>query len=366
MVRTLLRQARTHLDDPNPLSHVPALLCLHDAAELVLGIIADERSVRLEKRDFEKSIDSLEAAVGGPLPKASRIRALNKARVALKHHGVPSDRDAVLSLADDTETFATESLERFTNLRLENASLATMIRNPKVRREACRAEKHLDASEFAECGSACAVGFAYLTERLAEDPRWTARLDAGAIRGHSYNEDADVGELKRQMVTAIETLQKHSRLFGLLASGIGLTDYWHFAAITPHVSLHRGRVSFGGDRLPLTATQARFCLDYLITSALGVQETRGGVFSREAVSVRATRETPLLACAPDGIEPDPVSTANPGELFAMEWYVRELVAGDIVPVVQLSTGALLWIDAGALERVTPVAAAPQAGTQPLA
>lgn len=358
LARLLLDHAARHLQAAGPVSQAPALLCLQDAAEIVVGIIADALGVPL--KSFEENLQNVEKAVG-PLPLRNRLAAMNKARVSLKHYGVIPDREALRVFMIETEAFARDSLVRFANLNLDEASFADLVANPKVRRESKIAEQHFAEGRYDDCATACACGFAFLTERIERDRE---PLDTHSIRGRSYTASNDVDFLAKGLEELMEKVQekftKHSHLFGLLTSGVDLTNFSHFATLTPEVTTLQGRPLVYGRGVyhrPLTKEQARFCLDYLVDSAMTVHQAQAGVVRAGGHVLQCIATTPLLASAPNATGQDVVAEATVGERFIFDsphgtgFWPGSLTAGRILPVVQLSSAACLWVDGGALELV---------------
>src|SRR5713101_7834848 len=92
ITRSLIQQAEQQLKLAAPLRCI-ALLSLHDSIEMFLDTAADANSVPLGKREFRDYWRSFTAA-NPPiaLPMERAMEKINRARVALKHHGIrPSD-----------------------------------------------------------------------------------------------------------------------------------------------------------------------------------------------------------------------------------------------------------------------------------
>ena len=92
LVRYLLRQAEAQTEQPSPLRYL-ALLSLHDAAEMFLDVAAEHLKLPGSRRDFRDYWRLFQD--GSPpitLPMERSMDKLNRARVALKHHGqLPND-----------------------------------------------------------------------------------------------------------------------------------------------------------------------------------------------------------------------------------------------------------------------------------
>jgi hypothetical protein len=92
LVRYLLRQAESQASQPAPLRYL-ALLPLHDSIEMFLDVAAEHCMVPTNRRDLReywKLFGELSPPI--PIPMERPIDKINRARVALKHHGqLPND-----------------------------------------------------------------------------------------------------------------------------------------------------------------------------------------------------------------------------------------------------------------------------------
>jgi hypothetical protein len=368
LARMLIKQAEAWLARQGPLDHAPALLNLQDATEFVVSVCAEAVSAAVVQ-NFELSVANIEKAmeargIGRILPGHSRILALNKARVALKHHGVMGARAEVESFLGDVLSFATDSVMLFLDADFGALDLSDAIRHPKVSREVRRAEGHYAQGDYEGAVLACGRGLAFLFDRPGDAWMWSRTLQAP-------EESGDV--LQTAIANIVEELSDQRRIIKLLASGIPLPSFWRFVALTPSF-----RVTPSGEARPVgprksgNQTQARFCIDFLTDTALRMQEVGSTFVSRGSPSsfrlVRVTRSSDLFDSCPqsDEVKAEVLGRAEVGQTFYQrasipqdEVFRHELVPPEfrrgLVSVIQTDTQCELWIASSVLEPVEPKA-----------
>lgn len=366
LARMLIKQAEAHLTRQGLLDHAPALLNLQDAVEFVLSVSAEVVSASLVS-SFEQSITNVEKAmeakgIGRTLPGRSRMLALNKARVALKHHGVMGARADVEAFLGDVRSFASDSVRLFLDVEFGALDLSDAIRHSKVRREVRRAEGHCAEGDYEAAMAACGLGLTLLFDRPGDDWLWSRTIPAPGRTGDA---------LQIAIATIIEELSHQRRMVKILASGIELPSFWRFIALTPAFRVTpSGKASPLSPRKSANETQARFCIDFLIDTALRMQEMGSTFISQGSPPsfrlVRVTRSSDLLDSCPqsDDVEPEVLGRAEVGQTFYQrasipqdEVFRHELVPPEFrrefVSVIQTDTQCELWIDSLALEPVEP-------------
>jgi hypothetical protein len=119
---------------PEPQSSV-SVLTLHDAVEAFL-LLAGEHLGCPGSREFEKYWDALSPAKisnGVNLTVKQGMVRLNKVRVALKHHGAHPNAATITQIAEDASTFFAANTRLVFDVDYDQASMADLIEQEKVR-----------------------------------------------------------------------------------------------------------------------------------------------------------------------------------------------------------------------------------------
>lgn len=290
-IRFLFNLAIEQSKKPEPLS-ASSLLAFHDAIELFLQLASEHLNVGKREVDFLEYWDllSLKLAPKGLTQKES-MRRLNKARVALKHHGtLPSKLDI-----DDFRVNATNFLKENTpivfGIQLHDVSLIELVQYEKARDYLKEAEKSLKEDEREDALDNVACAFEelirdYESTKMGEfgrSPFFFVRdmtflnsfhlgLD-GLVAGPRFDEHG-----MREFVDKVrESLQSLQGAVKILSLGIDYRRYVKFKLLTPHVSLdeHRewaiNRETRGAKGIP-TEEDVQFCIEFVIESAISLQE----------------------------------------------------------------------------------------------
>ena len=150
LVRYLLLQAKQQLTAAGP-SRCIALLHLHDALEMFLDTAAEALGVSGPQREFKNYWPSF-AAANPPvtLPMQRPMEKLNRARVALKHHGIRPPDDQLEEYVILTQAFADEVCLKCFGIELVEASMLTLIKDDQVRDLLKLAQEELQTGNLTE------------------------------------------------------------------------------------------------------------------------------------------------------------------------------------------------------------------------
>jgi hypothetical protein len=150
LVRYLLLQAKQQLSAPGP-SRCIALLHLQDALEMFLDTAAETLGIPGPQREFKNYWSSFAAA--NPPVTLSMQRAmekLNRARVALKHHGIRPADDQLEEYVILTHAFADDVCVKCFGIELAEASMFTLIKDDQVRDLLKLAQAELQTGKLTE------------------------------------------------------------------------------------------------------------------------------------------------------------------------------------------------------------------------
>lgn len=286
-IRYLYQAAVSQSYGPGPLKSA-SILMLHDAVELFLQLASEHLNAGAAQPSFMDYWDLLSRKLHPKeLAQKESMRRLNRARVALKHHGTsPSDLDIEAFRADTTSFFEDNTPVVF-GINLDEVSLVEYV-NPEESRTLLReAQGAIRSGQILDALDKIAVAYAEMVrdyedrkrERFGGSPFYFGRdltFQSAFFMGlhGGSSEERKLSEFVDRVRESIEAMQSAVKV---LALGIDYRKYSRFKRLTPHVMrtmgghwhLQRGRFDEGS--LP-AAEDALFCLDFVIESAFALGE----------------------------------------------------------------------------------------------
>ena len=273
---------------PSPLS-CASILTMHDAVELFLQLSSEHLNAGAGHPGFMDYWDILNPKLAPKeLQQKESMRRLNKARVALKHHGTfPSDLDIESFRASTSNFFQDNTLFVF-GVTLEEISLIEFV-NPDASRQKLKdAQGQIQSGDTLSALDNIALAF---TEMIAdyEDRKrnqyrtspfyfgqsmtFLSSFHMGLSTGSLSSSDRKLGDFVDKVKESIESMQSAIKM---LALGIDYRKYSRFKMLTPHLTrvmcgewlIHR---RFKDDQKP-PQNDATFCIDFVIESALALAE----------------------------------------------------------------------------------------------
>jgi hypothetical protein len=272
LAKYLLRLGRDEARKPEPLCSA-AVLLFHDSVELVLALAAEHHNVGSKKTEFAQYFALLESAIAPTkLSHRESMRRLNDARVSLKHHGTPPSRRDILSFEVATTDFVTENLPILFGISLNDVTLADLVSAEEVRECLHRADKALSDKDAVEASCAIAEAFARLLKEFQVSSR-SGRGMRSELRDleSQFDRSGRVGALTH-LAEAVDALHEET---ALLRQGVDTRMLTVFRSLTPDCLIAmagNARFSMMGGAPPPTLDQMQFCYDFVIDSALRMQD----------------------------------------------------------------------------------------------
>ena len=137
LAKDLLREAQGACGAPHDRSaFAKGVLLLHDAAEAALGAIADHLHAQVRREEpLLGYYDRIRETDPGhrEVPYRTQVRALNAARIDIKHVGLFPDPRACAHFPAAVENLLESLCETYLGLPLESVSLACLIRDERIR-----------------------------------------------------------------------------------------------------------------------------------------------------------------------------------------------------------------------------------------
>ena len=275
-------------------SRVPAplkctsILVMHDAVELWLQLASEHLNVGAKDPWFMEYWDLLSPKLAPEeLSQKESMRRLNKARVAMKHHGTfPSDLD-VEAFRASTMSFFQDNTPIVFGVNLDEISLVEYV-NPEASRALLKdAQADLARGEVLDALGKIAIAYAEMIRdyeerkrtRFGRSPFYFGRdltfqsaFFMGLKRGSS--EERKLAEFVDRVKESIESMQDAMKV---LALGVDYRKYSKFKRLTPHVRRMAGGPlrtiwrPVQGEPAP-THDDVLFCLDFVVESALALAE----------------------------------------------------------------------------------------------
>jgi hypothetical protein len=268
-----------------------AILSMHDAVELFLHLAAQHANVPLSKaRKVEFGEYFSEITKANPALKLSRqqqMKQLNTARVGLKHDGVrPIGRD-VEEFRVQVSRFLIENTILVFRVSLEDVSVIDLIRFPMTRDALRGAESAMARGEFFRAMIGIVSGFDSLIgeyEREAKAVHGRSpfafannfQFDRSVFRRAPFHHDPfgprDQGDFEDKIIESIEGMGSALRMLSL---GLDYRRYAQFRMLSPprHLLKIDPKIRTSpAEKLPTSEADCRFCLDFVVDSALQLQE----------------------------------------------------------------------------------------------
>ena len=276
----MFRLALDQAERPDPLCAV-AVLMLHDSLELHLQLMTEHLNVGRARVGFMEYFELIDDATGTPTPQRESTRRLNKARVALKHHGTLPSRLDVAAFCESTESLLRQTTLAVFGVDFDSLSLAILISDDAVRACLEAADAAIVVQDHKEALARIAEAFARLIASRGLRS-WRRRGGWGGIESH---------EARYQLEHLSEQLHDVRSEVVLMKNGVDTRRLSVFESLVPSVSITvsgEPHVVHVGGRPEPNAEIAHFCYDFVVEAALRMQDFDADVsrirdhFGREA------------------------------------------------------------------------------------
>jgi hypothetical protein len=275
---------------PEPMCYV-STLTFHDAIELFLQLSCEHLNVSTKRISFMEYWDLLNPRIsqmseGQEVTQKESVRRLNDARVALKHHGTWPNRLDVEAHRATATNFFSENTTVIFGLDFSSISLIEIVQNEKVRDDLKQAEEKLEQGNIAAALTQIAVAFRKLIDdyedkerdRFGRSPFFFGEsmtfLGGSSVVGSGMGPYGKLYDFVDHTAKSVEALQDALKILSL---GIDYRRYARFQSLTPHVTAIPSGPYHTHDRMassgePPTQDETKFCIDFVIESALHLQE----------------------------------------------------------------------------------------------
>lgn len=266
---------------PEPFAAV-AVLTFHDACEMFLQIAAEHNGITTPKQkspDFLEYWQLFEQEGKQVTSKPSMVR-LNRARVSLKHHGVPPAHGEIEGFRATVTSFLEDNSVALLGVNVDDVSLTSMIKSDDVREPLERAERALSAGDLTAALGEAARAFTVSLRRFERRPRASPRpVGPYSLRDATANHFGvfgrgigdEIGDIRRTLDRVVDVF---SEAITVVAYNLDFDSYLMFKTHAPVVhEFPRGQVKVEWTLLsePTDPAVVLRCLDFVIDTAIRLE-----------------------------------------------------------------------------------------------
>ena len=281
LARYLLQHAEAALKNPQPLCSL-ALLSAHDAIEMLLDVLAETVNASIATgSNFDSYWNGLKnSSAPVHLPLERQMKRLNRARVALKHHGQRPSGDQLIAHLDNARAFMEDVCDKNFAASLSDISLIDLIKNERVRDLLRDAHQALDRDELQEAFTKAAIAmvcsstdnYQFLYRRQVSE-----RMRLGSF---SFEDHEDLYLFAETIDNQFDhVFGRLDDVISLVSLGIDLASYNKFKMLTPVVGIiASGEAHHVWRRTPSDKPEdARWCIDFVTDLVLRVEGRESAV-----------------------------------------------------------------------------------------
>jgi hypothetical protein len=227
---------------------------------------------------FMEYFELVELPNGQTLSEKESVRRLNNARVALKHDGILPPKFEIDALRASVTSFFETNTRLAFGLEFRSVSMLNLVQCKEAKASLDEADKLIVEDKYEDALDKIAVAFNQLIDDY-EDRKRTQFGQSPFFFGEpvgfvstSLRESGDLEAFADSVSSSIEEIQEALRLLSL---GLDYRRYARFRLLTPHILRIPGgpyRIQRVERAKTLSSQDCRFCYDFVIESALHLQE----------------------------------------------------------------------------------------------
>jgi len=264
-----------------------SILIFHDAIELFLALASEYLDIDKRLRDirFMKYWPLLSEILRkkgkGELTQKISMEKLNKARVDFKHYGNPSSKSAIDDFRASVTSFFEENTPAIFDAQFSDISLIQLVKCETAKNSLKEAQNILNDGKIEESLDKVALAFAQLIddyESRKRDRFGRSPFFFGAsmtfLDSFGIGAQGDLGRFIDRTKESIEAIQEAVKLLSL---GLDYRRFTRFRLLAPIVIRTIGgkyiiqRIQRGSKGTP-KPEDAQFCIDFVVESAVEIQE----------------------------------------------------------------------------------------------
>lgn len=260
-----------------------SLLMFHDAAELFLQIASEHLDVGKAQPTFVEYWDLLSSRAARPVTQKERMRRLNKARVALKHHGTTPSSEDVIAFRETAARFFEENTPVLFDLQFRQLTLVEFVEPPAARERLGRAVAAILDERVTEAAlTDTAIAFEAIIARREHEisPGPFPVFPFGTVFAMSpfaFRFDHDTDRSVIQSISAITgAIAEIQRVEKMLIMGVDFSGWLRFQSHLPNIvemanGDYQSTFSQPADTMA-DVEDLEFCVQYAVETALTLQQ----------------------------------------------------------------------------------------------
>jgi len=287
----IFEQGKNCLNNKSPLFNSMSVLFFHDAAELFLSVIADKLSFKIpyEFKDYWKEAEKKKK----PLPNYNELNALNKIRVAFKHHGITPSYDECRECENALIDFFFETSKDILELDFSTITASDLIEDINIKEHIKVAEKFKDEGEYYQSICESSIAFKY-AEKVAGDTwhsffitrsYWDMKKIVPSLKlSGSISTFRELKDNFRNIEKSLKEVQDVSEELisnmNTILLGVDVFKFKRFNLLTPRTYTDgKGVVQIGGgivspyhNKVNYNHKNALFCIHFVIDTAMKIEQ----------------------------------------------------------------------------------------------
>lgn len=265
----------------------PSVLTFHDAIELFLELASEYLGVprRLKELRFMEYWNLLNPILKkkgkNELTQKIVMDKLNGTRIAFKHHGTSPSKSAIKDSEINSTNFFEENTLIVFGIKFSDISLIELVQCDDAKNSLIKSQEMLRADKIENALDNSALAFAQLIddyENRKRDEFGRSPFFFGEkmpfMGGFHMDIGGDLGDFVDDVSKSVKALQNAVEILSL---GLDYRKYVKFRLLTPVILRINGgkykihRIGRGSKGAP-TAEDVQFCIDFVIESAIVLQE----------------------------------------------------------------------------------------------
>lgn len=285
LIRYFYKEAVEQSQRPEPLCST-SILTFHDSIEFFLQLASEFLDIGRRQPSFIEYWEILASKLprGFPTQKES-MRRLNRARVALKHHGTSPSKLDIEAFRASATNFFEENTPPIFDIKFSKISLIELVQCEETKNNLKESKQLLEDNKIEDSLDKVAIAFAQLIDdyesrkkgRFGRSPFFFGQSLTFLSSFHMGIDRSQVGKLADFVDKIKESVEALQVAVKILSLRIDYRRYVKFRLLTPHISravagnylISRG--NWGERGLPSTV-DVQFCIDFVIESAVILQE----------------------------------------------------------------------------------------------
>lgn len=265
-----------------------ALLTFHDSAELFLKLSSEELNIGKSGLHFMEYWELISNELSGDkeLTQKESMRRLNKARVALKHHGTQPSKIDLEAFRATITNFFQENCTLIFGIDFPSISMIDFIEPESARVKLKEAENFKSNEQIDEALDQIIIAFNVMLKdyenrkrgKFSKSPFFFGKdLNFYNSFFMGLNDDRGNNKMAEFVDRVKESIESMQEAIKILALGIDYKKFSKFKLLTPHIeeTMNGEYIISRNSYVPREKSskkEVQFCIDFVVEAALQLQE----------------------------------------------------------------------------------------------